>query len=314
MVGMKERTYIVSFIIKIAQKAFKGYLNEFRYYIKAKLCVLVGDVTSDAQKILQIRKLSHRLERYLFDPGAYSKDSGKAFYDALTRFLSEKKEEDSSKTLDWARKITEEYTNKDGENVLCPMLTSGKKRILPRITPVELMELLKQRRSRRVFENNLLTEEERVKLSEAVQQAPSACNRQTLEVIFIEDPNLKELVSSTLKGGYQFFHKAPAIMIILSDARDNKYPEERMVPYMDTSAAVQNVYLMCEVMGLGCCWGNYGSFCGVEGEAKVRQALKIPATHLITASLAIGKSNQVICNIPRDDPRRRYGNDSFRGR
>ena len=159
-----------------------------------------------------------------------------------------------------------------------------------------------------------LTDDEKYIITEAAQYAPSSCNRQTLDLIFVEDSELKRFVSSTIPGGYQFFHKAPCILVLTSYISDYKYPEDRTSPFIDGAAAVQNIYLLCETMGLGCCWGSYTSFGNIYREQEVRERLGIPNTHFIVASLAIGKSDQFVCHIPRDDSINRYGTNYFRNK
>jgi len=133
----------------------------------------------------------------------------------------------------------------------------------------------------------------------------------TAGTVFVEDPELKAFVSKSIPGGHQFFHKAPCVIIMLSDARDYRYPDDRVIPFVDGSSAAQNIYLMCETMGLGCCWGSYFSFGSVVNEREIRRRLRIPESHLIVASLAVGKSEQYICPIPRDDPGDRMHQDFY---
>ena len=107
------------------------------------------------------------------------------------------------------------------------------------------------------------------------------------------------------------FSQAPCILLLISDAGDYRYPEDRIVPFIEGAAAVQNIYLLYKTMGLGCCWGPYTSSGTVGREREVRNKLKIPDTHLIVVSLAIGKSSQFVCEIPRDLPENRFWNNYY---
>lgn len=178
------------------------------------------------------------------------------------------------------------------------------------------MTLLRQRRSRRIFIDTPLTQKEKIAICEAAQTAPSSCNRQSLSLIFVEEPGLKAFIASTIPGGHQFFANAPCIVVMLSDAGDYKYPDDRVTPFMDGAAAAQNIYLLCETLDLGCCWGSYTSFGTVLQEPEVRARLRIPETHIIVASLALGKSTQYVCDIPREPAEARswdnyYGHSSI---
>ena len=56
---------------------------------------------------------------------------------------------------------------------------------------------------------------------------------------------------------------------------------------------------------------DVSSFSCVDREDEVRKRLKIPSSHLIVSSLAIGKSNQSVCEIPRDLPENRFWTDYY---
>ena len=272
-------------------------------------------VSVDNKRLL-IKKRAHHLERFLFRPGAYSKELGERMADELERLLEESGEERSSELAKWAHRILHEFregTPQGPDQCLCPLLKKETQRPESSVATTDLMTLMRRRRSRRVFADIPLTCEERIRIATVAQWTPSSCNRQTLELIFVEDPTLKALVASTVPGGHQFFQNAPCIIVVIADARDYRYPEDRMNPFAEGAAAIQNIYLLCETMKLGCCWGSYTSFGSVLRENEVREKLGIPPTHIIVGSLAIGKSEQAVCEIPRDHPETRYGINYFRG-
>ena len=261
-----------------------------------------------------IRKRTHHLERTIWHPQAHSLEEQKLIFADL-KGLEKNPRLDSvtKRILAWSRRIQREYDRGDHCDADdCPVWEKKVRRKDSPVATESLMKLLKMRRSRRLFENTPLSQGERELITEASQWAPSSCNRQTVELIFVEDPRLKNWLSKTIPGGYQFFHEAPAIVIVLSDSRDYRYPQDRNAGYIDAAASVQNIFLVCETMNLGVCWGSYTSFGNVLRESEVREKLKIPDTHIIVASLAIGKSEQFVCEIPRDEPEKRYGIDSFR--
>ncbi len=252
------------------------------------------------------------MERYLFAPFLYSSGFAKRVLDDIEKVLNSGRGISPAQEK-WARKILDEYKAgvKQGHSCSCPMLMNKANRQKSPVSAEDLMELMRQRRSRRIFVDTPLTDAEKNAICQAALAAPSSCNRQTLYLIFVEEPDLKEFVTSTIPGGRQFFSMAPCILLIISDAGDYRYPEDRMVPFIEGAAAVQNIYLLCETMGLGCCWGSYTSFGSVAREDEVRQKLKIPDTHIIVASLAVGKSGQAVCEIPRDLPENRFSNNYY---
>ncbi|MDD5327100.1 MAG: nitroreductase family protein [Phycisphaerae bacterium] len=299
------------FYTSILKKAFRQHAQEISYFLRAKKRY-IRDGYLKNNPALFLRKKTHHLERCLFAPHLYSSDTAENAAKEIEKILTEGKELPLEQRK-WAQKILQEYKTgiRQNTSVFCPMLINNTARKQPQVTAENLMSLIRQRRSRRIFIDTPLTDSEKTAICQAAQYAPSSCNRQTLYLIFVEERELKDFIASTIPGGHQFFAQAPCILLLLSDAGDFRYPEDRMVPFAEGAAAVQNIYLLCETMGLGCCWGSYTSFGSVDREKEVRNRLKIPDTHLIVASLAIGKSNQFVCEIPRDLPENRFGNNCY---
>jgi nitroreductase len=289
-------------------------MQEIRYFLKAKKRY-IGEAGLMNNPNLALRKRTHHLERYLFAPDSYKADFAKNAAEEIEKILESCSGIPAAQEK-WARKILGEFKARtpDTSSAICPMLKNNAMRGQPPVSAEKLMELLRIRRSRRAFINEPLTENEKIAICNAAQYAPSSCNRQTIYLLFVEEPQLKEFVASTVPGGYQFFSKAPCILLLLSDAGDYRYPEDRTVPFADGAAAAENIYLICETMGLGCCWGSYSSFGGIIRERELRKKLKIPDTHLIVGCLAVGKSNQAVCEIPREPAEKRYWNNYYGNR
>ncbi len=295
----------------ILKRVLRQHTQEIRYFLRAKKHY-IGNAYTKNNPSLFLRKKAHHLERYLFAPDLYPSHIAESAAKEIENILTNAENLPGAQEK-WARKVLQEYKTKAQQNasVFCPMLINNTAREQPSVTTENLMSLIRQRRSRRIFIDTPLTDAEKAAICQVAQSAPSSCNRQTLYLIFVEDSELKKFVASTIPGGCQFFCKAPCILLLISDAGDYRYPEDRMVPFIEGAAAVQNIYLLCETMGLGCCWGSYTSFGSVARENEVREKLKIPDTHLIVASLAIGKSNQFVCEIPRDLPENRFANNYY---
>jgi nitroreductase len=296
---------------RICRRAFVQYRLELQYFLKAKKFDYSEDFRNK-NPALVLRKKTHHLERYLLSPDEYVAGFAEGLSQEVADILD--MEDGIPDNLSkWTRRILKEYHSGclPNSNSCCPMLEKQVDRKTSPVSSKSLMTLLRQRRSRRIFIDEALTEEEKEIICEAAQLAPSSCNRQTISLIFIEEKELKKIIASTIPGGHQFFANAPSLLVFVSEAGDYRYPDDRMVPFIDGAAAAQNIYLLCETIGFGCCWGSYTSFGSVRDEVMVRKKLKIPDTHLIVASMAIGKSSQFVCEIPRDDPKLRYWNNQF---
>ena len=112
----------------------------------------------------------------------------------------------------------------------------------------ELFELIKKRRSVRSWQNRNVPKDVIEKLIEAATWAPSACNRQSVRYIVLED---EEQRMALVKLREKFLGRAPVLIFIGADSR-NYYPEEvEIVPYLDAAVATQNLLLMAHAMGLG---------------------------------------------------------------
>lgn len=295
----------------ILKRAIRQHIQEVLYFLHAKKRYL-GEEYLKNNPSMFLRKRAHHLERYLFAPSLYPSGFAERVSSDIEKILSTGKNIPAAQEK-WARKILDEYKAgiKHDSSCFCPMLLNETNRQKSPIAAEDLMKLMRQRRSRRIFADMPLTDADKSAICQAALAAPSSCNRQTLYLIFVEEYELKKFVASTIPGGHQFFAQAPCILLIISDAGDYRYPEDRMVPFIEGAAAVQNIYLLCETMGLGCCWGSYTSFGSVVHENEVRQRLKIPDTHIIVASVAIGKSSQFVCEIPRDLPENRFASDYY---
>lgn len=112
----------------------------------------------------------------------------------------------------------------------------------------ELFNLIRTRRSIRSWQNKKIPKSIIEKLIEAATWAPSACNRQSIRYIVLEDDEQR---MALVKLREKFLGRAPILVFIGADSR-NYYPEEvEIVPYLDAAVATQNLLLMAHAMGLG---------------------------------------------------------------
>jgi len=292
----------------VVKNAFRTFLKELRYYFSGKI---KKPVAKDNQ-ILLLRKRTHHLERYLFKPEAYGASFATQVAAEMETYISKLGDAVPENLRAWSVKMLREYHSAKPGCCGCKTVNEGVHPVKRHMDSKTLMRLIRSRRTKRFWRPDPLTDEQRRVLTEAALHTPSSCNRQSLDLIFVEEPELKSFIASTVPGGKQFFNDAPAIIVIVSDARDYRYPDDRTVPYAEAGAAIQNMSLVCESMGLGCCWGSYTSFGGVGEEQTVRSRLAIPDTHIIVASLAVGRSDQFVCIIPRDNPGDRFGINGYK--
>lgn len=112
----------------------------------------------------------------------------------------------------------------------------------------ELFNLIRTRRSIRSWQNKKIPKSIIEKLIEAATWAPSACNRQSVRYIVLEDENQK---MALVKLREKFLGRAPVLIFIGADSRNYYSEEVEIVPYLDAAVATQNLLLMAHAMGLG---------------------------------------------------------------
>jgi nitroreductase len=115
--------------------------------------------------------------------------------------------------------------------------------------------LLKNRRSQRIFNSKDISEENLNFILKCITEAPSSCNRQSINIRIIKERNLKEILSGLLVGGVGWCQRANIILLIFAD--QDAYKEKLdFMPYLDSGVQIMNTYLACESINIGCCYIN----------------------------------------------------------
>jgi nitroreductase len=129
-----------------------------------------------------------------------------------------------------------------------------------RFLDMELMEIIKQRRSIRRYQSKEIPEEVLSKVLEAFQWAPSFGNAQCWELIIIKDPAIKEALQATLAKGNpakKSITKAPLLIAICAKLKNSGYDKGEALTQIgdwamyDLGMANQNLCLMAHNLGLG---------------------------------------------------------------
>ena len=149
---------------------------------------------------------------------------------------------------------------------------------------MDILEIIKKRRSIREFEDRAVPEEVMDDLVEALRWAPSAGNLQSRFFYFVLNPALREELAEAAYA-QDFIARAPLVVVACADRRiAHTYGRRGMELYMiqDASASAQNLLLAAHARGLGAVW--VGSF----DEERVRFLLDIPDDLLPVALVPIG--------------------------
>ncbi|MCX7590290.1 MAG: nitroreductase family protein [Kiritimatiellae bacterium] len=146
------------------------------------------------------------------------------------------------------------------------------------------LSLIFGRRSVRKYTGKEIGENLLRDLLEAAMAAPSACCKDPWHFVVVRDKGKLKELSDGLPNGKMLAEAAAGLVVCgsLSEAHD------RQLSFMlqDCSAAIQNILVAAQALGLGSCW--LGVHPREERIAHVRRALGIPADITPLAVIALG--------------------------
>ena len=189
---------------------------------------------------------------------------------------------------------------------------------------MSLNDILNSRRSARKFLPDEITEEQVRELISAAVTAPSGCNSQCWHFFAVKNPDKIRALSETVESGVRrfysdvsdsnflssrikqttFFKNAPLVILVFRT--EMKYHDPRVEEYysakgfdregmlselgnpdiLSIGAAVENLLLKAEEMGLGACWMNDP----VVAEKEIKAALNVPESYRLMSVIPVGKS------------------------
>lgn len=140
----------------------------------------------------------------------------------------------------------------------------------------DVMNTIKSRRSVRAYRPDRLTRERLAEIVEAGTYAPTGHNQQPWHFTVIQDRHIMEEINANAKQkmaqipmdwiraigtnpNADITHGAP-VLIIVSGKKGSVTPDE------DCVAAMQNMMLAAESMGIGSCWMGFVSFTFADAE------------------------------------------------
>jgi len=152
---------------------------------------------------------------------------------------------------------------------------------------LELLEVMKTRRSVRRYKPTPISDEVLQKILSAARLAPSANNAQPWKFIIVRDEDMKlKLIQAC--NNKKWIAEAPVVLVACGfpDEADaymggymNSYP-------VDVAIALEHLVLSATNEGLGSCW--IGRF----KEEKVKELLEIPPDVRVVALLPLGYPNE----------------------
>jgi nitroreductase len=148
---------------------------------------------------------------------------------------------------------------------------------------VEVLEIIKERRSIRKYKTKPVENEKINKVLEAARLAPSANNQQPWHFILVTKPEAKESLRAAFKPERQWLMQAPAIIVACADPKKAwKRNDGEEYWKVDAAIAMQNLVLAATELGLGTCW------IAVFNEKAVKKALNMPKHIRVVAMTPLG--------------------------
>lgn len=155
--------------------------------------------------------------------------------------------------------------------------------------PEELLELIRYRRSIRKYSDKAIDENIIEALTEAGRWAPSAGNKQPLEIIIVDKEEIRQKLAEAA-GRQSFIAEAPILFVIAAHWRRTaeRYHDRGRTLYclQDTAAAIQNILLLATAYGLGTCW------IGAFNEDMVDEICQLPKGFRSVALIPIGYADR----------------------
>lgn len=144
---------------------------------------------------------------------------------------------------------------------------------------MDILSLLKYRRSIRLYQERPVPKELLLQILEAGRWAPTGANLQPWHFIVVTDPETRREMGKVARFFFiksSHVEKAPVILVLGFDQRKGKYGR------YDVTLAGGNMMTMAQSLGLGTCW------IGAFDERKVKEILRIPDPIEVIALITLG--------------------------
>lgn len=172
----------------------------------------------------------------------------------------------------------------DGESSSVPY--SSSERAAHEISPKQFKALCKTRRSVRWFEQREVERELLIEALSMATEAPSACNRQAFEFMWIDDEATKQQAVKLPGGTAGFASQIPCLLAVVGDLSAYPFERDRHVIYIDASLASMQFMLACETLGLSTCALNWPELHTLDKRAA--KLLNLPQHKRIVMFIAVG--------------------------
>jgi nitroreductase len=150
-------------------------------------------------------------------------------------------------------------------------------------TKVDILTLLKSRRSIRLYQDKPIPQNLLLQILEAGRWAPTGANFQPWHFVVVTDSDTRKKIGEVARFFFiksSHVEKAPVLIVLGFDTRKGKYGR------YDVTLAGGNMMTMATSLGLGTCW------IGAFDEPKVKEILEIPESIEVIGLMTLGYSEE----------------------
>jgi len=144
---------------------------------------------------------------------------------------------------------------------------------------VDILNLLKSRRSIRVYQGRPIPNDLLLQILEAGRWAPTGANLQPWHFSVVTDPETRRRIGEVTRFLFiksSHVEKAPVVIVLGFNTQKGKYGR------YDVTLAGGNMMTMATNLGLGTCW------IGAFDESKVKEILEIPENIEVIGLITLG--------------------------
>lgn len=155
---------------------------------------------------------------------------------------------------------------------------------------MDLLEMMRQRRSVRSYTSESISEENINKILEAGLLSASGRGIRPWELIVVRDKDTLHKMADSRDHGAKMLEEADAAVVVIADETKTDVWTE------DCSIVMSNMHLMASALGTGSCWiqGRLRkSADGDSTEEYVRKLLGFPENYRLEATLSLGMAEKV---------------------
>ncbi|MCJ7523353.1 MAG: nitroreductase family protein [Dehalococcoidia bacterium] len=147
---------------------------------------------------------------------------------------------------------------------------------------MELMEVIRKRKSVRKYKPDPVPQEDIEYILEAARLAPSWANTQCWHFIVVTDEDIK---SEVARDSMPWCARAPVLIVACADPEKPGYKGDIGNYLVDIGIAMEHLILAATERGLGTCW------IGGMNEAPIKKVLGVPDNLRVVAMTTVGYRN-----------------------